>query len=75
MERKKAEYKLVYQSGHGNTYCNGENHIDTEGGLCHPEVDKNKAIRLAIAMREAKGFLQLRACDCEYWANKSLELS
>ncbi len=27
-------FKMVYQGGHHNVYCNGENHIWTGGGFC-----------------------------------------
>jgi hypothetical protein len=33
VQMEAAGYRLVYQSGHTDTYCNGEDHIRTGGGF------------------------------------------
>lgn len=47
------EYKLVYQSGHTNAFCDGSKHIWTDGGYteCHP---MSRIIRSG-------------GCDCAFW--------
>jgi hypothetical protein len=48
-------YKLVYQGGHHNVYCNGPEHVWTTGGW---------AGKWPIE-EEFRG-----KCDCEYWKQR-----
>ena len=50
------QFKLVYQGGHHNVYCDGKSHIWTTGGWAgnHPIVPS--------------GFAPA-GCDCEKWNN------
>ena len=50
------DYKLVYQGGHHNVYCNGIYHIKTDGGFCHEDVDRRRVVGDYIF-----------DCDCSYW--------
>lgn len=51
-------FKLVYQGGHHNIYCDGEEHLKTSGGKYHPEIWESYAI---VDYRFK--------CDCERWKN------
>jgi hypothetical protein len=48
------EYKLVYQGGHHNVYCNGARHYRTSGGFTRYSSDKM-----------GHGFTL--SCDCARW--------
>lgn len=68
------EWRLVYQSGHGNTYCNGDAHIDTEGGWCWPDVEHSLYIKSTM-VRWTKRGIKLPNCDCDFFGNpKDLNL-
>ena len=49
-------FKLVYQGGHHNIYCNGNIHIKTSGGFCHPSVSQSRVL----------GDYSFK-CDCDKW--------
>jgi len=51
-------FKLVYQGGHHNIYCDGSRHLKTSGGRCHPPKWKSHA----IVDYEFN-------CDCERYKN------
>jgi hypothetical protein len=48
-----ARFKLVYQSGHTNTYCDGVWHIRTAGGTAPIDNDRRPQT--------------IRRCDCVSW--------
>ena len=48
------DYKLVYQGGHHNVYCNGTRHYRTSGGFTRYSSDK-------------MGYGFTSSCDCERW--------
>lgn len=54
-------YKLVYQGGHHNVYCNGNTHIKTSGG--YAGVCKKITPYLDSQTKEIYKF----KCDCGNW--------
>ena len=47
-------YKLVYQGGHHNVYCNGRTHYKMTGGYRQ--------------LQEEKSIGKKYKCDCKMWA-------
>ena len=62
----KDDYELVYQGGHHDVYCNGKDHVTTEGGFCHPSIDRNRAFTY-----DDHSF----KCDCKKWADLNITQS
>jgi len=54
---KGTKFKLVYQGGHHNIYCDDSKHLHTDGGKCHPDVGSFVLIKNTFK------------CDCERWKN------
>ena len=47
--------RRVYQGGHHDVWCDGQKHVRTEGGTCHPGLN-GKLMRMS---RQAEF-----SCDC-----------
>jgi hypothetical protein len=56
-------YRLVYQSGHGDVFCDGERHIWRRGGFAMDVEEKWKRV-------QRRG-----ACNCDLFANGSNPLA
>ena len=53
-----SEYRKVYQSGHTDTWCNGETHVRTPGGFVHPSNET-----MPSHPRNSEPY----ECDCAFW--------
>lgn len=53
-------FKLVYQGGHHNVFCDGAEHVHTNGGF-------TRASPVNHIMRRGK-------CDCAKWAAHSAQM-
>lgn len=56
-------YRLVYQGGHHDVYCNKVDHIITTegGGFCHAPIDRN----------EAQFIRRKFPCDCSSYQSRA----
>lgn len=52
-------WRRVYQSGHTDTWCNGEDHVRTEGGWVWPDQ----------TFEDKRNLSELYVCDCDFWRN------
>jgi hypothetical protein len=58
-----ADWKLVYQGGHHDVYCNGETHLTTSlGGWACTAREPHEA-------RVVRN--KLNRCDCARWVKKA----
>lgn len=68
-DTSKAE--LVHQSGHTNTYCDGERHVRTEGGYVWPDIEGAARLKVIAEALQHHGDY---ACDCAWWAEFNAQL-
>lgn len=50
-------FKLVYQGGHHDVWCNGTEHRQSQGGTVG--ISPSKVVRLVTS------------CDCAYWKGRN----
>lgn len=56
-------FRLVYQGGHHNVYCNTAHHFKSRGGSCHSDVDRKNLVPLRYTAP------LLTKCDCHKWGD------
>lgn len=65
-------FKLVYQGGHHNVYCNGTHHIKTGGGFCGIGGIINKKDEIIKSLDRFKNVYkdEPMRCNCAKWKER-----